>query len=89
MRNAVNRLTLVILLAGVLALQEEDRAAMAQTSALPSSWSVEVYGNKTQFIIPRSINNKGIAAAQFCKPLEVVDASTVGVSLAMMIQSSS
>lgn len=68
MRNVVYRLALVFLLMVVLALQVEDQSALAETSTFPSNWTVDVYGDNSHFLIPKAINNNGVATAQLQTP---------------------
>jgi probable HAF family extracellular repeat protein len=68
MRNVVRRTALVLLLSCVLPLQTMGFRVRAESSELPSTWTVTVYGDRSHFLIPKSINNNGVATAQLQTP---------------------
>jgi hypothetical protein len=68
MRNAISRVALVLLVSCVLALRAEGQATRAQSATFPSNWTVEVYGDNSHFLIPKAINNNGVATAQLQTP---------------------
>lgn len=68
MRNAISRVALVLLVSCVLSLRAEGQTARAQSATFPSNWTVEVYGDNSHFLIPKAINNNGVATAQLQTP---------------------
>ncbi|HET9661285.1 MAG TPA: hypothetical protein VFP05_13195 [Thermomicrobiales bacterium] len=62
--STVLPVALLLFVSCVLPLQAMGFGVRAESAELPSNWTVEAYGDNTQNIIPRAINNNGVAVAQ-------------------------